>query len=783
MSNTTTPMKRVPGSKRRVLVLGGGAREHAIATSLLASNRCDALFVAPGNAGTPGTRVDVRIEDPLAVVEAARQMGADLVVIGPETCLAAGVSDALAAAGIDVFGPSRAAAELETSKIASRAFCERHGIAVPASRAFTVDQLDDAISWVKSVGVAMVVKADGLAAGKGVVVAASLDETIDAIRAALGDGAFGDAGRSVLIEERLEGQEVSLLAFCDGVRAVPMLPAQDHKRIHEGDRGANTGGMGAYAPAPVCPPSMVRELTASVLQRAVDGCAAEGRPYHGVLYAGLILTAQGPRLIEFNARFGDPETQALLPLLKTDLIDVLEACVDGSLGNVSVAFSDGASCAVVIASAGYPGAIQSGVPISIGPAENSGDGQGSTSVFHAGTATGADGQLVTAGGRVLTVVGVGSDFTQARKRAYETVARIDFAGMQVRRDIGWRAVASTTGGYAASGVDIDEGNRAVELIKKSVSSTQGPAVLSGVGGFGGVFDVSALKNFDAPVLVASTDGVGTKVALAAEAGRLRGVGMDLVNHCVNDVLVQNARPLFFLDYIASSKIDANEVADIVSGMSEACRHNGCALLGGETAEMPGVYHDGHVDVAGTLIGAAERSRLLPLPTVAPGDVLIGVRSSGPHTNGYSLLRRMFAAMPLDAMPAPLEVPLGDALLEPHRSYLPVLARLLDGPVSGSVKALAHITGGGLLENLPRVLPDGTGADVALGSWPVPPLFQLVRDASGLSADELHRTLNMGIGMVVICAQTDEAAVVAEIDEPVWRIGSVVARAGGGVELR
>ncbi len=782
MSNTPTPTKRLPGSKRRVLVLGNGGREHAIAASVLASVRCDALFVAPGNAGTPGTRVELRIEDPVAVVEAARQMGADLVLIGPETCLEAGVSDALTAAGIDVFGPSRAAAELETSKIASRAFCERHGIAVPASRAFTADQLDDAISWVKSAGVAKVVKADGLAAGKGVVVAASLDETIDAIRAALGDGAFGDAGRSVLIEERLIGQEVSLLAFCDGVRAVPMLPAQDHKRIHEGDRGPNTGGMGAYAPAPVCPPALVKELTASVLQRAVDGCAAEGRPYHGVLYAGLILTADGPRLIEFNARFGDPETQALLPLLETDLIDIAEACVDGALDTVEVRFAPGASCAVVIASEGYPGTVKTALPITISSDATAGSLPAAT-VFHAGTATDADGQLISAGGRVLTVVGVGADFGEARQRAYDQVGHVKLAGMQVRRDIGWRAVASTTGGYAASGVDIDEGNRAVELIKKSVSSTQGPAVLSGVGGFGGVFDVSMLKSFDAPVLVASTDGVGTKVALAAEAGRLRGVGMDLVNHCVNDVLVQNARPLFFLDYIASSKIDANEVADIVSGMSEACVHNGCALLGGETAEMPGVYHDGHVDVAGTLIGAAEGARLLPLPTVAPGDVLIGVRSSGPHTNGYSLLRRMFAAMPLEAMPAPLEVPLGDALLEPHRSYLPVLAQLLDGPEAGSVKALAHITGGGLLENLPRVLPDGTGADVQLGSWPVPPLFQLVRDVSGLSADELHRTLNMGIGMVVICAPADEAAVVAQIDEPVWRIGSVVARAAGGVELR
>ena len=281
----------------------------------------------------------------------------------------------------------------------------------------------------------------------------------------------------------------------------------------------------------------------------------------------------------------------------------------------------------------------------------------------------------------------------------------------------WRALARTTGGYAASGVSIDEGTRAVDLLKGSVSATHGAAVLSArVGAFGGVFDAGFLKAMDQPVLVASTDGVGTKVALAAEAGRLRGVGMDLVNHCVNDVLVQNARPLFFLDYVAASKIVAEQVADIVAGMSQACAENGCALLGGETAEMPGVYHDGHVDVAGTLVGVTDRADLLPRPGIEAGDVMIGLLSSGPHTNGYSLLRRIFAAMPLDAMPAPLTVPLGDALLEPHRSYLPVLGELLDGPSGPAVKALVHITGGGLLENVPRVLPEGVGAEVQLGSW-------------------------------------------------------------------
>jgi phosphoribosylamine--glycine ligase/phosphoribosylaminoimidazole synthetase len=763
-----------------VLVLGSGGREHAIAEAIAASPLCGTLFVAPGNAGTPGTRCDVDITDALAVVALARKVGAELAIIGPETALAAGVSDALRAAGIPVFGPSQAAAELETSKVASRAFCERHNIAVPSSKAFSDDQLDEAIAWVRQQGKPMVVKADGLAGGKGVVVGESVDDTVRAVEAALRNQKFGEAGRTILIEELLVGEEVSLLAFCDGSTAVVMPPAQDHKRIFEGDRGPNTGGMGAYAPAPVCNAELVQQLTADVLQRAVDGCAREGRPFRGVLFAGLMLTAAGPKVIEFNARFGDPEAQVLLPLLDADLLQIALDCASGTLDPVTVQWRDSVACTVVVATAGYPEAPRLGDTITV--ATGADLTVGTSFLFHAGTTWSPDGLLRTNGGRVLAATGVGRDVGEARRAAYLLVERVSFLGLQIRRDIGWRALARTTGGYAASGVDIDEGNRAVDLLKQSVSLTQGPAVLAGVGGFGGVYDVSTLKQFDQPVLVASTDGVGTKVALASSAGRLRGVGIDLVNHCVNDVLVQNARPMFFLDYIASSVIVAEQVAEIVSGMSEACLLNDCALLGGETAEMPGVYHDGHTDVAGTLVGAADRSKLLPRSDISSGDVVVALASSGPHTSGYSLLRRMFAGLPLDAMPAPLTMPLGDALLEPHRSYLPVLRTLLDGETFALVKGLVHITGGGLQENIPRILPSGLGVDINLGSWPLPSLFQLIRDVSGLSADELHRTLNMGVGMTVICAAAEVDRVQAAIAEPTWVIGTVVPRASGEVHL-
>ena len=760
----------------KVLVVGSGGREHAIAQAVLKSPKCTELVVAPGNAGTPGRREPVVVDSPVSVVALAGRLQSDLVILGPDAAIAAGVADALQAAGITVFGATRAAGELEWSKSASREFCERHGISVPMSRSFTAAQLDDARAFVASHGQAMVVKADGLAAGKGVVVAESVDETIAAIEAILVGGAFGAAGSKVLVEEKLVGDEVSLLAFCDGVRAVAMPPAQDHKRIGEGDRGLNTGGMGAYAPTPACPPDLVEALTRDILQRAVSGCAKEGRPYHGVLYAGLMLTATGPKLIEFNSRFGDPEAQAILPLLSSDFVEIVLACANGTLSESNVQWHEGASCTVVLASEGYPAAPRVGDGITIDPAANS------ELLFHAGTERDASGVLRTSGGRVFTATGMGANVAEARKRAYELAGNVSFDGSQMRRDIGWRAIARTTGGYAASGVDIDEGNRAVELLKASVASTQTSSVLAGVGAFGGVFDVSFLKQMDEPLLVASTDGVGTKVALAAQAGRLRGVGIDLVNHCVNDVLVQNARPLFFLDYIASSHIVAEQVAAIVDGMSEACRENSCALLGGETAEMPGVYHDGHVDVAGTLVGVADRSQLLPKTTIADGDILIGVASNGPHTSGYSLLRRIFAGLPLSAMPAPLTEPIGDALLVPHRSYLPVLETLLQGENLDLVKGLVHITGGGLSENVPRVLPEGLGAKITLGSWERSALFDLIATVSALSDHELHRTLNMGVGMVVICAPTDVAAVQGLINETTWVIGSVVPNAHGEVSL-
>jgi phosphoribosylamine--glycine ligase/phosphoribosylaminoimidazole synthetase len=757
-----------------ILVVGSGGREHAIAWKVAQSRLCTGLFVAPGNAGTPGTRVPLQATDVDGIVAFCQTESIELVIIGPETALEAGIADALTAAGVKAFGPTKAAAQLESSKAWAREFCERHGILGPRSASFA--DAAAARAWVSDFGAPVVVKADGLAAGKGVILPTTPAETDEAITSLL-----ASHGR-IVIEERLVGEEVSIFGITDGRTVFAMPSAQDHKRIGEGDKGPNTGGMGAYAPAPVCPPALTEQIRVDVLQRAVDGMAAERIPFVGVLFAGIMLTADGPRVIEFNARFGDPETQALLPLMETDLVEVALACCVGRLAETPLQFSNDIAVTVVLAAPGYPSTPETGAAISdFGLFEDPQHQQWGIEslldhahgalVFQAGTErNGAD--TLTAGGRVLSVTGVGRDVATARGMAFARANQIDFPGKQFRRDIAWRALARTAGGYAESGVDIDAGHETVDRMKAAVQATYNSAVVAGVGSFGGVLDLAELKRYEHPVLVASNDGVGTKVMVGVAANNVAGLGADLVNHCINDILVQNARPIAFLDYVAAAKLEPIKIAAVVSSMADACGAVGCVLLGGETAEMPGVYHDGHLDVAGTIIGLADRNALLPRIDIVPGDVLIGLGSSGPHTNGYSLLRRVLAGIPLDVIPDGMSVPLGEALLAVHRNYLPVLENLLDNHLP-LVKALVHITGGGLLDNPPRILPEGTAARVKLGSWPVPPLFQLVRDASGLDADELHRTLNMGVGMVLVVAAADAAAVQAEINEDSWIIGEII----------
>lgn len=420
----------------RVLLVGSGGREHALAWKLRRSPSVSALFIAPGSPGTAqeGENVAVAADDIFSLLALARERSIDLTVVGPEAPLALGIVDAFQDAGLRISGPNQAAAEIESSKVFSKAFMHRHSIPTGAYGAFT--DCDEAVAFARSLPLPPAVKADGLAAGKGVVVSQTYEEAETALRHMLVEGEFGAAGRSVVVEERLEGQEVSLLAFTDGERIAPLVPAQDHKAAYDGDRGPNTGGMGAYAPAAILTPDLYQEAVNRVLLPAVRGMAAEGRPYRGVLYAGLILTPDGLRTLEFNCRFGDPEAQVVLPLLDADLAEVLLACAEGRLDPTAVRWGGEACVCVAMTSGGYPGRYATGMPIEgIEEAERSG-----CLVFHAGTRY-QDGRLVTAGGRVLGVTATGPDLQTAIAVAYRGVEAIHFEGAHFRTDIGAKGLA------------------------------------------------------------------------------------------------------------------------------------------------------------------------------------------------------------------------------------------------------------------------------------------------------------------------------------------------------
>jgi len=422
----------------RILVLGSGGREHAIVRSLAASPNVDAIFAAPGNGGTAGERVTTNvalaIEDGAAVAAFARDNACDLVVIGPEAPLVAGVADAVRAAGIPAFGPGADGARVEGSKAFSKSLMERHGIPAGRSQTFTAEQRDQAMELLDFWGAPVVIKADGLAAGKGVTVAMDLDDAKAAVEECFA-GRFGDAGATVLIEEYLDGPECSLLAFVSGTTVVPMAPAQDHKRVGDGDTGPNTGGMGVYSPVPLVTAAEYASMV-EIMEASAAAIAAEGIDYRGVLYGGFVLTAEGPKLLEFNARFGDPETQVVLPRLQTDLAEVLLACAEGRLDEIALSWSSHVAVSVVVASGGYPGDYAVGKPISGLDAAAQVPG---VSVYHAGTSRDGD-TVLTAGGRVLNVTATAPEFGPAIAAAYQAVDLISFEGAFSRRDIGRRAL-------------------------------------------------------------------------------------------------------------------------------------------------------------------------------------------------------------------------------------------------------------------------------------------------------------------------------------------------------
>ena len=423
----------------KLLVIGSGGREHALAWKLAQSPRVEQMLVAPGNAGTAREKrvrnVDVAATDVEGLLKLARDERVDLTVVGPEAPLVAGIVDKFRASGLRCFGPRKLAAQLEGSKAFAKDFLLRHNI--PTARYAVFTELNRALEYVRKHGAPIVMKADGLAAGKGVMVAHTLADAEQALRDMLGAHAFGDAGARVVIEEFLQGEEASYIVIADGTHALPMASSQDHKRRDEGDLGPNTGGMGAYSPAPVVTREIERRILREVIEPTLRGMAAEGAPFIGFLYAGLMIDKSGePKVIEFNVRFGDPETQPIMLRLKSDLVDLIEAALDGKLERTQAEWDPRPSLGVVIAAAGYPGKVKSGDVVSGLDAEFGRD----VKVFHAGTKLDANGNFITAGGRVLTVCALGDDLKQARDRAYAAAERIRFDGAFYRLDIGHLAL-------------------------------------------------------------------------------------------------------------------------------------------------------------------------------------------------------------------------------------------------------------------------------------------------------------------------------------------------------
>ena len=423
-----------------ILLIGSGGREHALAWKITQSLLCQTLHIAPGNGGTQalGVHPALDVEDHQAVIAYCREHGIGLVVVGPEAPLVAGLADRLTEAGIKTFGPSAKAAEIEGSKGFMKDICAECGVPTAAYRRFT--DKEEAKAYIRERSAPIVVKADGLAAGKGVTVAEELAEALAAVEAAMGAGIFGESGWEVVVEDLLQGEEASFFALVDGTNVLPLAASQDHKRVGEGDQGANTGGMGAYSPAPVVTPEVEARIMERVIHPLVRGMAAAGRPYKGLLYAGLMISPEGePSVIEFNCRFGDPECQPVLMRLKSDLLPALIATADGMLKSFDLRWHDQAALSVVMASKGYPKGYEKGSVIK-GLAEAEAADQ-RVKIFHAGTKSSADGDILSDGGRVLNVTAMAPSIAEAQAAAYAAVDRVDWPGGFCRRDIGWRALA------------------------------------------------------------------------------------------------------------------------------------------------------------------------------------------------------------------------------------------------------------------------------------------------------------------------------------------------------
>ncbi|KAJ8983963.1 hypothetical protein NQ317_008666 [Molorchus minor] len=741
----------------KVLVIGSGGREHAIVWKIAQSEKVQQIFVAPGSYAiqqvAKAQNANVDVKNFQEIVNFCKSNNVDLVIVGPEDPLANGIADILTAE-----------AQIESNKDWAKSFMDRHKIPTAKWKAFS--NSNEAKKFIKSAPFdALVVKASGLAAGKGVVVASSRDEACTAVDEILTDKKYGTAGETVVIEELLYGEEVSVLGFSDGSTVKAMLPAQDHKRIYDNDKGPNTGGMGAYCPCPLLTSKQLQYVQKDVLERALDGFRKENIKFVGVLYAGLMLTKDGPKVLEFNCRFGDPETEVILPLLDSDLYDIMKSCCLGTLQQLELKWKQNiTTVGVVMASRGYPDSSSKGQTITGIDTVNA---LPNHVVFHCGTAL-KDEKFVTNGGRVLIAVSWAPQLGIAAAKATQACQTIRFDGEQHRKDIAHKGIArailqSGSLTYKQSGVDISTGNDLVSHIKPVVKATDRPGVIGSLGGFGGLFDPK-IAGYKEPMLVSGTDGVGTKLKIAQEMGIHDSIGIDLVAMCVNDILAHGAEPLFFLDYFACGSLDLNVAQQVITGIAEGCKQAGCSLIGGETAEMPDMYPKGEYDLAGFAVGAVERNQLIPnVNVIEDGDALIVLPSTGVHSNGFSLVRKVMKLAGVgykDIAPFSRDnKSLGVELLAPTKIYV---KSVIPAIKTGKVKAFAHITGG-LIENVPRVLPKHLAVQLDASKWSIPVVFPWLCATGGINEYEMLRTFNCGVGGILIVKNEDVDEIFAMVE--------------------
>lgn len=773
-----------------VLVVGNGGREHAISWRLAQSPLVLKIYVAPGNGGT-STSDDKVVNVPElsgspkhfdGLQKFAVENNIGLVVPGPEQPLVDGISTVFTKVGIPVFGPSAKAATMEGSKAYSKTFMAKHNIPTAQFRNFT--DVDAAREHIKQVDYKIVLKADGIAAGKGVLIPETKEEALAGLDEIMVAKNFGAAGDEIVIEEYLEGDELSILTITDGYSFFNLPTSQDHKRAGNGDTGLNTGGMGAYAPAPIATPEVLSKIDEKIIKPTIDGMRKDGFPMCGVLFTGIMLSpTKEPKVLEYNVRFGDPETQTVLPLLTedTDLAEVMLAAAEHRLDSVAIKTKPNTySTTVVMAAGGYPEAYGKGDEITFKATPEN------TYIFHAGTAE-KDGKVVTAGGRVIAATATASTLRESVDKAYVGVDTVSFNKKYNRTDIAHRAFRdadATAGGstYAEAGVSVDNGNLLVEQIKAKVKSTARKGADSDIGGFGGLFDLKA-AGFEGEntLLVAATDGVGTKLRIAQIMDIHDTVGIDLVAMNVNDLVVQGAEPLIFLDYFATGKLDVEVAAKFVSGVADGCVTAGCALVGGETSEMPGMYDVGHYDTNGTAVGAVHKDKILPkISAMKEGNVLIGLKSDGVHSNGFSLVRHIIDKAGLkytNQAPWNEKKTIGEELLVPTKIYV---KQLLPSIQKDLLLGMAHITGGGLVENIPRALPKHLQARVDMSKWEVAEIFKWFGKQGRVPYEDLLKTFNLGIGMVLIVEQDKVDSVLSELKqagEDAVVIGDLGAREG------